>query len=317
MRALLFLLLFTVTLARGQEYPSRPIRVILPQSPGSATDVLARLVAPKLGEVLGQPLVIDNRAAAGGLVGAEVAAKSPPDGYTVLIGATAWINVAPHTHKNMPYDPLVDFIPVSLFALGQNLLVVNPSLPAHSLKDLIALMKEKPGQLNMASAGVASSSHLAGLLLTSLAEVRALHVPYKGAGASVLAVVSGEAHWTFTPMQGPLGQVRGGKLRPLAVGGVSRSPALPEVPTVAEAGIPEYFSGTWYGLMVPKGTPREIVDRLNAATRTTMELRETREQILNQGAEPKTNTPAEFARFVREEYERVGKAVKLAGLVAE
>jgi tripartite-type tricarboxylate transporter receptor subunit TctC len=317
MRVLIAVLLFSATFLHAQDYPSRPIRVILPQSPGSATDVLARLIAPKLGEVLGQPLVIDNRAAAGGLVGAEVAAKSLPDGYTLLIGATAWITVAPHTHKSMPYDPLVDFLPVSLFALGQNLLVVNPSLPADSLKELIALMKEKPGQLNMASAGVASSSHLAGLLLTSLAEVRVLHVPYKGAGASVLAVVSGEAHWTFTPMQAPLGQVRAGKLRPLAVGGVTRSPALPEVPTVAEAGIPEYFSGTWYGLMVPKGTPREIVVRLNAATRTTMELRETREQILNQGAEPKTNTPAEFARFVREEYERVGKAVKLAGLVAE
>jgi tripartite-type tricarboxylate transporter receptor subunit TctC len=317
MRALLFLLLFAVTLAHAQEYPSRPIRVILPQSPGSATDVLGRLVVPKLGEALGQPLVIDNRVGAGGLVGADAAAKSAPDGYTLLIGATAWITVVPHTQKNMPYDALSDFVPVSLFAVSQNLLVVNPSLATASVKELVALMKAKPDQLNMASAGIASSSHLAGLLLTSLAGVRALHVPYKGAGGSVLAVVSGEAHWTFTPMQGPLGQVRAGKLRPLAVGGSSRSPALPDVPTVAEAGIPEYFSGTWYGFMVPKGTPRDIVERLNAATRTTMEGGQMREQILNQGAEAKTNTPAEFAAFVRDEYERMGKVVKLAGLVAE
>jgi len=291
--------------------------VILPQSPGSATDVLVRLVAPKLGEALGQPLVIDNRAAAGGLLGADIAAKSAPDGYTVLVGATAWITVAPHTHKAMPYDPLVDFLPVSLFAEGQNLLVVTAALPANSLQELIALMKAKPGELNMASAGVASSSHLAGLLLTSLAGVKALHVPYKGAGASVPAVVTGEAHWTFTPMQGPLPHVRAGKLRPLAVGGASRSPALPDVPTVAEAGIPEYFSATWYGFMVPKGTQGAIVERLNGAIRTTMETREVRELILNQGAEPRTNTPAEFARFVRDEYGRIGKVAKLAGIVAE
>jgi tripartite-type tricarboxylate transporter receptor subunit TctC len=317
MRVLVVVLFFITTVLQAQDYPSRPIRVILPQSPGSATDVLTRLVAPKLGEALGQPLVIDNRVGAGGLVGADAAAKSAPDGYTLLIGATAWITVVPHTQKNMPYDAIADFVPVSLFAVSQNLLVVNPSLPAHSLKELIALMKAKPGQLNMASAGVASSSHLAGLLLTSLADVRALHVPYKGAGASVLAVISGEAHWTFTPMQAPLGQVRAGKLRPLAVGGSSHSPALPDVPTVAEAAIPEYFSGTWYGVMVPKGTPRDIVERLNAATRTTLEAGPMREQILNQGAEAKTNTPAEFAAFVRDEYERMEKVVKLAGLVAE
>ena len=317
MRALRILLFFVATLVHAQEYPSRPIRVILPQSPGSATDVLGRLVVPKLGEALGQPLVVDNRVGAGGLVGADAAAKSPPDGYTLLIGATAWITVVPHTQKNMPYDALADFVPVSLFAVSQNLLVVNPSLAAGSVKELVALMKAKPDQLNMASAGIASSSHLAGVLLTSLAGVRALHVPYKGAGGSVLAVVSGEAHWTFTPMQGPLGQVRAGKLRPLAVGGSSRSPALPDVPTVAEAGIPEYFSATWYGFMVPKGTPRDIVERLNAAMRTTMEGAQIREQILNQGAEAKTNTPAEFAAFVRDEYERMGKVVKLAGLVAE
>jgi tripartite-type tricarboxylate transporter receptor subunit TctC len=315
MRALLLLLcIFT---AQAQDYPSRPIRLILPQQPGSATDVLARLVSVKLGDMLGQPLVIENRIGAGGLVGADAAAKAPPDGYTLLVGATAWITVAPHTYKTMPYDPLTDFLPVSLFAVSQNLLAVNPALPASSVKELVALMKAKPGELNMASAGVASSSHLAGLLFTSLADVRATHVPYKGAGASVLAVVSGEAQWTFTPMQGPLPHVRAGKLRALAVGGTTRSPALPDVPTVAESGIAEYFSGTWYGLMAPKGTPAAIVERLNAATVKTMAVPEMREQIANQGADARTTTPAEFARFVRDEYERMAKVVKLAGLVPE
>jgi tripartite-type tricarboxylate transporter receptor subunit TctC len=312
-----WLLLLCIFSAQAQDYPSRPIRLILPQQPGSATDVLARLVAVKLGDTLGQPLVIDNRVGAGGLLGAEAAAKAPPDGYTLLVGATAWITVAPHTYKALPYDPLVDFLPVSLFAVSQNLLAVNPSLPASSVKELVALMKAKPGELNMASAGIASSSHLAGLLFTSLADVRAVHVPYKGAGASVLAVLSGEAHWTFTPMQGPLPNVRAGKLRALAVGGATRSPALPDVPTVAESGIAEYFSGTWYGVMAPKGTPLAIVERLHAATVKTMAAPEMREQIANQGADARTTSPAEFARFVRDEYERMAKVVKLAGLVPE
>ena len=316
-RQILFSLVLVATAAVSQDYPARPLRVVVPQSPGSATDVLARIVAPRLGETLGQPLVIDNRAGAGGLLGAEAAARAAPDGYTLLIGATSWITVAPHTHKKMPYDPLTDFLPVSLFAVSQNLLAVNPSLHAGSLKELIALMKAKPNELNMASAGVGSSSHLAGLLLTSLADARALHVPYKGAGASVVAVVSGEAHWTFTPMQGPLPHVRAGKLRAIAVGGTTRSPALPEVPTVAEAGIPEYFSGTWYGVMVPKGTPDAIAGTLHGAIVKTLAASELREQILMQGAEPKTNTPAAFARFVRDEYERIGKVVKLAGVTAE
>jgi tripartite-type tricarboxylate transporter receptor subunit TctC len=301
----------------AQDYPSRPIRLIVPQTPGSATDILARLLAPKLGDVLGQPLVVDNRAGAGGLLGAEAAAKAPADGYTLLVGATSWITVAPHMHKQLGYDPLVDFVPISLFAVSQNLLAVNPALPAASVKELVALMKARPNELHMASAGVGSSSHLAGLLFTTLADVKALHVPYKGAGASVLAVISGEAHWTFTPMQGPLAHVRAGKLRALAVGGNARSPALPEVPTVAEAGIPEYFSGTWYGIMVPKGTAAPLSERLHAAIVTAMSAPELREQIANQGAEPRTNSPAQFSRFVRDEYERIARVVKLAGLTAD
>ena len=315
MRALLLALL--IGSVHAQDYPSRPIRLIVPQQPGSATDVLARLVAPKLGEALGQPLVVDNRVGAGGVIGADAAAKAAPDGYTMLVGAASWITVAPHSHKNIPYDALNDFVPVSLFTVSQNLLVVTPSLPAKTVQELVELMKQKPGELNMASAGVASSSHLAGLLFTSLADVKATHVPYKGAGASVLAVVTGEAQWTFTPMQGPLPHVRAGKLRALAVGGNARSPAVPDVPTVAESGIPQYFSGTWYGFMLPKGTPHAVVERVHAATVKAMSAPQLREQVANQGAEARTSTPVAFARFVRDEYERLATVVKLAGIAAE
>ncbi|MBW8905046.1 MAG: tripartite tricarboxylate transporter substrate binding protein, partial [Betaproteobacteria bacterium] len=270
-------------IAGAQDYPSKPIRLILPQSPGSATDVLARLIAPRMSEALGQPLLIDNRAGAGGIVGAETAAKSPPDGYTVLVGASAWITVSPHTYKKLNYDPLTDLAPVSLFAISQVLLVVNPSLPAGNVRELVALMKAKPDQLNMASAGIGSTSHLAGVLLTSVTDTRALHVPYKGAGGSIGAVVANEAHWTFTPMQGPLAFVRAGRLRALAVGGSSRSSALPDVPTVAESGYPDYELTSWYGWLVPRGTPAAVVDRLHAATVAVMGSAEVREQVMNQG----------------------------------
>jgi tripartite-type tricarboxylate transporter receptor subunit TctC len=303
--------------ARAEEYPSRPVRVVVPQSPGSATDVLLRLISPRLSEHLGQPVVIDNRAGAGGIVGADIAAKSAPDGYTLLVGATSWITVAPHTHKSLPYQPLIDLEPVALFCVGQNLLVVPVSSPIRSVSDLIEKMKAQPRAVNMASAGLASSSHLAGLLLTSLAGVEATHVPYKGAGQSVVAVISGEADWTFTPMQGPLPHVRAGKLRALAVGGADRSPSLPDLPTVAEAGLTGYFSGTWYGLMLPRGAPPKILERVRIAIASVVGAHDMREQLFAQGAEPKLVGPTEFARFIRDEHERIGQVVKLAGLKAE
>ena len=317
MRLTMLCVVFAAGTALAQDYPSKPIRVILPQTPGSATDVLTRLVAPKMGEALGQPLVIDNRAGAGGIVGAEAAAKAPPDGYTLLVGASAWITVSPHTYKKLAYDPLADLVPVSLFASSQVLLVVNPALPAATVPELVALMKAKPNALNMASAGVGSTSHLAGVLFTAVTDTKALHVPYKGAAGSVTATMSGEAQWTFTPMQGPLAFVRAGKLRALAVGGTSRSAALPDVSTVAEAGYPDYDLTSWYGWLVPRGTPGTVVERLHGATISAMSSPELREQVMNQGAEPKTSTPAEFARFVRDEYTRIGRVVKLAGVTAE
>ena len=317
LRFILFTLLSAAAVAHAQQWPAKPVRFVVPFAPGGTTDILARLVGQHLGEALGHPFVIDNRAGAGGIVGAETAAKAPPDGYTVLVGASAWITVSPHTYKKLNYDPLTDLVPVSLFAISQVLLVVNPVVPATNVRELVAVMKAKPGELNMASAGVGSSSHLAGVLLTTVTDTRALHVPYKGAGGSIGAVVAGEAHWTFTPMQGPLGFVRAGKLRALAVGGTSRSSALPDVPTVAESGYPDYELASWYGWLVPRGTPPAVIERLRAATVSVMNSPELREQVMNQGAEPKTTTPAEFSRFIRAEYERIGRVVKAAGVTAE
>lgn len=312
--------LLAIKSAEGQtadDYPNRPVRLIIPQQPGAASDVLGRVFAHKFGEMLGQSLVIDNRAGAGGIIGAEAAAKSPPDGYTLLLGASAWLTISPHTYKKIAYDALNDFAPVSLFAIGQNVLVVNPAVKATNVKELVALMQEKPDQLNMASAGVGSASHLAGLLLNSISGAKAVHVPYKGAGQSIGALVSGEAHWSFTPLSAPLSHVRAGRLRPLAVGSATRSPTLPDVPTVAESGYPEYNAASWYGILLPKGTPNAIVERVHAAVSKTLALVEMKEQLINQGAEPRGTTPAEFAQFIRQDFERMANLVKLAGLKAD
>lgn len=303
--------------AASSQYPSRPLRLIVPQGTGSSSDIISRIVALKVGEILGQNLVVDNRPGAGGILGADIAAKAAPDGYTLMLGATPWVTMAPYTYKSLSYDPLNDLLPVSLVAISPNLLVVNPSLPATTVKELVALMRAKPDQLNMASAGVGSASHLAGALFNAMAAVSAVHVPYKGAGRSVIAVVAGEAEWTFTPVSGPLPHVRSGKLRPIAVGSAKRSPILPDVPTVAEAGLPGYNSGLWFGIMVPKSTPRPIVERLNLAVVKAVQSQDVRDQFATQGADPVSGTPEEYARFIREDYDTIGRVVKSAGIKPE
>jgi tripartite-type tricarboxylate transporter receptor subunit TctC len=296
------------------DYPNRPVRLIIPQTPGAASDILTRIFANKLGETLGTSFVIDNRAGAGGIIGAEAGAKANPDGYTILTGASAWITISPHTYKKLPYDALNDLIPISVFAQSQAVLIVNPASGVTNVRELIALMKDKPNQINMASAGIGSNSHLAGILLTALSGTTTVHVPYKGAGPSVASVMTGESLWSFTPMQAPLGFIRQGKLRAIAVSATNRSPALPNVPTAAESGIPDYEHSSWYGLMAPKGTPTAIINKLHAAIVKAVNAPDLREQILNQGAEPISNTPAEFAKYIRQDFEMQAKIVKLAGL---
>lgn len=317
---LLFLFAFlSVSHAQTSEgnYPIKPIRIIIPQSSGSATDTLIRQIAPKLTEQLGQALILENKLGAGGIIGADTVAKAAPDGYTLLIGATSWITIAPHVYSKLSYDPQKDLAPISIFAVGQNVLAVPANSPFMNVKDLVAHMKANPNALNMASAGIGSTSHLAGEMLTSLANVSAVHVPYKGAGPSVMSLLAGEAQWVFTPMQGPIALIRSGKLRALAVGGSVRSAILPDVPTVKESGIAGYDMRNWYGLLAPAGTPKPIIDKLNAAIVKVVNNPEIKEQFYTQGSEPTTNSPQEFSQFIRDETERMSKVVKTAGIKVE
>jgi tripartite-type tricarboxylate transporter receptor subunit TctC len=318
---LIFLLVLNSGLVLAQtadtNYPTKPIRIIIPQSSGSATDSLIRLIAPKLTEQLGQSFILENRLGAGGIIGADTVAKAAPDGYTLLIGATSWITIAPHVYPKLSYDPIKDFSPISLFAVGQNVLAVPANSPYTSLKDLVSQMKAQPNILNMASAGIGSTSHLAGVMLTSLAGVSAVHVPYKGAGPSVMSLLSGESQWVFTPMQGPIALIRSGKLRALAVGGSVRSAILPDVPTVKESDIAGYDMRTWYGLLAPAGTPKAIIDKLNTAIVRAVQTSDIREQFAGQGSEPTTNSASEFTQFIREETARMASVVKTAGVKIE
>ena len=321
-KRLIFLFLFpflSVSHAQTSEgnYPIKPIRIIIPQSSGSATDTLIRQIAPKLTEQLGQALILENKLGAGGIIGADTVAKAAPDGYTLLIGATSWITIAPHVYSKLSYDPQKDLAPISIFAIGQNVLAVPANSPVMNVKDLVAQMRANPNGLNMASAGIGSTSHLAGEMLTSLANVSAVHVPYKGAGPSVMSLLSGEAQWVFTPMQGPIALIRSGKLRALAVGGGVRSAILPDVPTVKESGIAGYDMRNWYGLLAPAGTPKPIIDKLNAAIVKVVNSPEIKEQFYSQGSEPTTNSPQEFSQFIRDETERMSKVVKTAGIKVE
>jgi tripartite-type tricarboxylate transporter receptor subunit TctC len=248
------------------------------------------------------------------MLGTDIAAKSVADGYTIARGNLPGLAIAPHVYKKMPYDALKDLLPVSLTDVSHNLLVVHPSIAAHSMKELIALLKASPDKLIMASPGVASGGHLAGLLFTTMAGVRTLHVPYKAAGLSVVAVASNEAQWTFTSIGAPLPHVRAGRLRALAVGGEKRAIPFPDLPTAAEAGLPGYFSMGWAGVVVPKGTPEAIIAKLNAATVKALNAPDLRELFLTQGAEPSPTTPDGFARFIRADYDRIAKLAKVAGL---
>jgi tripartite-type tricarboxylate transporter receptor subunit TctC len=298
-------------------YPNRPIRYVLPNAPGSNADLFTRVIAKYLGETLGQQVIVDSRPGAGGMLGIDIASKANPDGYTIARGNLPSLAIAPHVYKKMPYDALTDLVPVSMTDKGQNLLAVHLSVPASDVKELIALLKAKPGQYSMASAGIGSGGHLAGVLFTTMAGVNALHVPYKSAGASILSVVSNESQWTFTPIGAPLPHVRAGKLRALAVSEDKRAPQLPDVPTAAEAGLPGYYSTSWAGIVVPKGTPAPIIAKLNAAIVKVLDMPEVKQQFIRQGGEAAPSTPEAFARFIRADYERIAKVAKTVKLNAD
>lgn len=299
----------------AKNYPNRPIRMLMPNAPGSSTDTLGRVVANKLGEVLGQQVVVDNRSGAGGVIGMEIAKTANPDGYTIISASSAAMSIAPHIHKKLSYDPLNDYAFLSLFAVTPNVLVVNPALPLRSVKDLIDLTKSKPGQINMASAGAGSQSHLAGVLLQTMGKFESLHVPYKG-GGSTPAVAAGESHWSINPAPSVTALVKAGRLRAIAHTLPNRSPLLGDMPAIAET-VPGYSYSGWQGMLAPKATPKPILDKLRAALLKTMSLPEIKTALAIQGAEIVTNSPEEFRKFVQDESAKIGPVVKSAGLKVE
>jgi len=301
--------------AAADDYPSRAIRLIIPFPPGGSNDVVGRIVANQLGQKLGKQVFVDNRAGAGGIVGSDLAAKATPDGYTLLVVSIAHA-VDSWLYKE-PFDPMKDFVPVSIIATGTNVLTVNPAVPAHSVKELLALAKEKPGVLNYASAGIGSFQHLSGELFKLTAEVDIQHVPYKGGGPAMLAVIAGEAQVMFSSIVQTVPSIQSGALRALATGGAEKSPILPDLPTIAEAGVPGYVATNWWGIVAPAGTPQPIVDKLHDAVAELLNSAETKKYLDNEGAAPVRMSSAEFGKFVEAEIAKWGPVVKKAGMKAE
>ncbi len=300
----------------AQTYPSRPVRLIISQTTGSSVDTLSRVLAVKLGEELGQQIVADNRGGAGGTIGAEIAAHAVADGHTLLATSTGVQVISPQIYRKLNYQPVKDFAQISLFAVTQNVLVMNPGLPINSVKELIAYARANPGKLNMANAGSGFQSHLAGVLFTHMTGIDVLHVPYKG-GASLIAVMGNEAQFTIAPGPAVLGHVRARRLRALATGGERRSPATPDLPTIIEAGVPGFVSTGWAGIMAPKATSKPILDKLHATIVKVVNDPATREMIERQGGDPVTSSPAEFTRFIEQEYARFSQAIRIAKLKVE
>jgi tripartite-type tricarboxylate transporter receptor subunit TctC len=301
--------------AAADDYPSRPIRLIIPFPPGGSNDVVGRIIAQQLGQKLGQTIFVDNRAGAGGVVGTDLAAKSAPDGYTLLVISIAHA-VDPFIYKE-PYDPIKDFAPVAILATGTNVLTVNPSVPVHSVKELIDLAQAKPGFLNYASAGIGSFQNLSGELFKVMAGVDIVHVPYKGGGPSMLAVIAGEAQIMFSSIVQTVSNIEGGRLRALATGGAKRSPIMPELPTVAEAGVPGYVASDWWGILAPAGTPQPIVDKLHGAIEEVLRSDDTKKNLDLQGATPLHMSTAEFGAYIKAEMIKWGPVVTKAGIKAE
>ncbi len=302
--------------AAAQTYPARTVRLIVPFSPGGGTDVLARMVNQRLGEALGQQVVIDNRPGAGANIGAEIAAKAPPDGYTLLI-ATISHAISASLYSRLGYDLSRDFAPVTLLAVTPHVLAVHPSLPARSVRELIVLAQSRPGELSFASSGSGSLAHLGGALFGSMANVRMVHIPYKGGGPAVIAMLSGEAPIGFPTMPSVVSYVKSGRLRALAVTGASRSPAMPALPTVADSGLPGYEGASWYGLVAPAGTAKEIVSRLNADAAKVLQQADMKERLLAAGFEANLSTPEEYAAYTRREIDKWARVVKDTGARVE
>jgi tripartite-type tricarboxylate transporter receptor subunit TctC len=315
----LFALLLTLgsTLCAAQTWPAKPIRLMVPFPPGGSTDIVARIVAQKLGERLGQSLVIENRGGAGGTIGTALIAKSAPDGYNLTVASTSTHVVAPSVYVKLDYDPVKDFAPIGLMAVSPYLLVVNPALPAKTLQEFIALARKQPGKLNYASAGVGSTTHLAMEMLKLASNTYMLHIPYSGNGPAGTALIGGQVEALFGSLPALLPHAKSGRARALAVGTPKRSPSLPEVPTVAELGYAGFDASLWLAIMGPAGTPQPIVERLNKELGSIIGAADTREALDKAGAEPLTGTPAELAAMMRAGVPKYAAIVKAAGVKPE
>ena len=307
--------LLATAAAAQQAYPARPIRLIVPYAPGGSTDVLARLIGPKITESWGQTVVVDNRPGGNTMIGTQALTKAAPDGYTLLMMAIAH-TIIPNLMPT-PYDPIRDFAPVATIGRGELLLVVHPSVSANTLQELIALAKARPGQLNYASASTGGPLHLAGELFNMLAGVRTQHIPYKGGGPAMLDLLGGHVQMMFSPPPEALPNVRSGKLKPIAISGPARSGVVPQVPTFAEAGMPDFTVKNWFGVLAPAGTPAPIVQRISAELARILALPDIRERLQNLGMEAYISTPEQFGALMRSDFALYGKIIKAANIRLE
>jgi tripartite-type tricarboxylate transporter receptor subunit TctC len=317
MRAMLAVLfLLSCGSAVAQDYPNRPVRLLVPNAPGSSVDTMSRILSTRLGEALGQPIVVENRDGAGGLIGMDIGRNAKPDGYTLICVSNGSMLIAPQLKKVLPYDALDDFAHIGTFAITPNLLVVNPQLPVNNVKELIDYARANRATINMASAGVGSQSHLAGVLLMTMASIESLHVPHKGGGPSVSSVAAGQTHWTMVPAPAVMSYVKNGRLRAIGQSLPRRSAMLGELPPVAET-VPGYDFNGWAGLVAPKGAPRQIVDKVHAAMTQTLALPEVRDGLAAQGAEVFAGSPEEFRSFLAREIANTARVIKAAQLQPE
>ena len=303
--------------ADAAKYPSRPIRLVVPQSPGGPSDIIARLTAQKLGDNLGQTIVADNRAGAAGNVGCEIAARAAPDGYTLLLGPPGCLTINPTLYGKLAFDPLRDFEPITQLESGPQMLVVHPSVPAQSVKELVALVKAKPSAFNFSSGGAGTPNHLSSELFRSAAGLQMVHVPYKGTGPALAAVVSGQVQMMIAGLPPSLPQVKSGKLRGLAVTSRNRSRAAPEIPTIAESGYPGFEMVSWHSILAPAKTPRPIITLLHGELVKVLALPDVKERFATMGLDTVGSTPAEFAEHLRTETARFAKVIKAAGIKPE
>ena len=303
--------------AVADDYPNKAIRLIMPYPIGGSIDIAGRMVAQRLADNLGQAVVVDNRTGAGGIVGTETGARAAPDGYTVLMGGTGTLALSPSLQKNLPYDPNKDFTPVTLLVTIPYVVVVQPSFKAANIKELIALAKAKPHEINYGSGGSGSAPHLAAELFKTMADVRITHVPYKGSTPAITDTMSGQVQLTFTGIPSVMTQMKAGRLRPIGVTSLKRTAALPEVPTIAESGVPGYEVNPWFGVLLPARTPQPLVSRLNAEILKVLQLPATRERFAAEGFEAAGNTPAQFAAYIKAEQIKWGKVIKDAGIKAD